>query len=403
MPLGASPAATHLWTDQDGRRYDAAILSTYNGEVTFQRPDGRTFTLAQNDLVPSDQMLVREWIDKQPVGQGIKPPPTAKLSSFGRSFVIDEPRVLRLRSLPGKGYPNTYLGIPLTLRNKDAGPVEYVNVYFYNSDHTRRIFPLVPPGSTLMVQDGETTAFLPTSEVQLGRTYVVLLPLQDPTVRVAAYAVAVVGNSAQTVATVFPSGSWREFDFPEKSLVARDKYADYSGQELYTNQAPADLFSLPEVVRLRPRTGEATPDRDYFRLSLGVKAPFPASALQAQWYAFDKDHKLIHAVGEPPYATPNRKDSFYVIQLAGHGPAELNDAVPPTQGEAWDLLQLPDAAWWDRPEVDSIVFVFGTETKKVAKVFSKSGATLADLPVPEKDALGDAKPAILAQIPVREY
>ncbi len=403
LSLAATNDNNHLWTDQDGRRYDAAILSTYEGEVTFRRSDGRTFTLAQDNLVASDQLLVREWQENQPVGQGEVPPPTAKLSSYGRSFVVDEPRVLRLRPLPGKGYPNTYLGIPLTLRNNDAGPLEYANVYFYNPDHTRRSFPLPPPASTLTVRDGETTAFLPTSDIKPGRTFMVLLPLQDPTVRVAAYAVAVVGNDQQTVATVFPSGSWRDFDFPEKALVARDKYADYSGQELYTDQSATDLFALPEVVRLRPRTGEATPDRDYFRLSLGVKQPFPASALQAQWYAFDKDHKLLHSAGEPPYAMANRKDSFYVIQLAGHGPAELNDAVPPTQGDAWDLLQLPDAAWWDRPEVDSLVFVFGTETKKVAKVYSKSGATLADLPVPEKAALGDAQPATAAQIAERQY
>ena len=89
--------------------------------VTFRHPDGRTFTLAFDDLVPNDREAVRDWLLKQPAGTGEDPPPTQTLSPIGRPFLIDEPRVLRLRPLQDHGYLSAYLGIPLTLRNTSGG------------------------------------------------------------------------------------------------------------------------------------------------------------------------------------------------------------------------------------------------------------------------------------------
>jgi hypothetical protein len=225
----------------------------------------------------------------------------------------------------------------------------------------------------------------------------------DPSVRTAAYAVVVAGNDGQAVATVYPGGSWRDFSFPEHDEIAQDRYADYAGQELYPTQAPADLFVLTDVTRLRPVTGDHTPEHDYFRLSLRTKVLLPAAALSAQWYAFDARHNLLHSEDEVPYANPARTDNFYYVIVQGYGPLEISDPVPPTVGDAVHTLHLPGGAWWDKPEVDSIVFIFGTETKKVARVYSKSGATLADLPVPEKAALDGANPPPEKTIPERLY
>jgi len=186
----------------------------------------------------------------------------------------------------------------------------------------------------------------------------------------------------QAVTSVFPAGSWRDFDFPEHSLVNIDSYADYSGQELYTDKKPAQLFDITDVTRLKPADGSHSPERDYFRLSLSILQPFPAVALAGRWYAFDRDHKLVHSEDLAPYAVSNRKD---------------------TESGSQDTLQLPGAAWWDKPEVDSIVFVFGTETKKVARFFSKSGASFLSLPIPEVEALGGAALSAEKDIPVRTY
>jgi hypothetical protein len=218
----------------------------------------------------------------------------------------------------------------------------------------------------------------------------VLFPIRDPSVRMAAYDVVAAGTGLQTVATVFPDGSWRDFDFPERALVALDKYADYSGQELYPTSSPADLFEFTSIARLQPADASATATtnenlRDYFRLSLRIFSPFPAAALSARWYAYD------------------RKDGMFILIQPGQGPASLTDAIAPATGNTFDTVQLPGGTWWDKPEVDSLAFVFGTETKKIVRIISKSGATLADLPVPEKAAFGDAQPAPQADIPVRTY
>ena len=407
-------AQTRYWTDLDGHHYDAAIVSLYQDELaTFRHPDGRTFTLALDDLVPNDREAVREWLLKQPAGTGEDPPPTQTLSPIGRPFLIDEPRVLRLRPLQDHGYLSAYLGIPLTLRNTNGGTIDFVNVYFFDDQHKRIPFPLPPRGSPLMIQDGRTLMTINTRELVPGKTYMVLFPIRAPEVRMAAYDVVTVGNSLETAATVFPEGSWRDFDFPEHSLVALDKYADYSGQELYPNKQPADLFEFASIARLQPADSGANPPaaapapdeatRDYFRLSLRLFQPFPAAALSAAWYAFDKNHQLLHTEDTPPYAQPDRKDGMFILIQAGEGPAGLADAVTPATGNTFDTVQLPGAAWWDKPEVDSLVFVFGTETKKIVRVISKSGATLADLPVPEKAAFGDASPPPQADMPVRTY
>jgi len=408
---GLSPicvqAQSHFWTDQDGRRYDASIINLYKDQtVTFRRPDGRIFTLTMSDLVPSDQMVAREWLLKQPKGTGENPPPANTLSPIGREFVVDEPRVMRVRPMAGKGYPSAYFGIPITLRHDHVGALEFVNVYFYNDQHQRIPYPLPPANGALMLYKDGTTAIINTADIKPGQTYTIIFPffpMRDSTVRDAPNAVVVAGNSLQAVATVFPDGSWRDFDFPERDIVALDKYADYSGQELYADKQPADLFALADVTRLQPVNGDHSPERDFFRLSLRVLQSFPAAALSGRWYAFDKNHTLLHAEDLPPYTEPKRKDGFYQLLLAGRGTAELNDAVPPTEGTAFHSLQLPGAAWWDKPEVDSLVFVFGSETKKIACVFSKSGAAFADLPVPEKETFSDATPAPEKEIPTRQY
>jgi hypothetical protein len=401
-PTRAS-AQIRFWTDTDGHHYEAAIVSLYHDQATFRHPDGRTFTIAMADLVPNDQEIVREWLAKQPRGMGESPPPTMTLSHFGREFVLDEPRVLRLRSLPDHGYMSAYLGIPLTLRDLAAGTLDFVNVYFYDDEHRPIPFPLPPPNSPIMIQDGVTTHFVNPADIKPGTTYMVLVPIRDPAIHQAAYTVIVAGNSLQAVTTVFPVGSWHDFDFPERGLIAIDKYADYSGQELYTDKKPADLFAITEVTRLQPADGNHSPERDYFRLSLRILQPFPAVALAARWYAFDKDAKLVHAEDQPPYAQPGRKDGLLVISQAGTGPADISDAISPTGSDTRDTIQLPGAAWWDKPEVDSLVFVFGTETKKVALIFSKSGMSIAKLPVPEVEALGGAQPAAQLELPVRSY
>jgi len=410
------------WTDTDGHHYEATIFSLYKDQATFRHPDGRTFTIAIGDLVPNDQVRVREWLAKQPLGMGESPPPTMTLTHFGREFLLDEPRVLRLRSLPDHGYMSAYLGIPLTLRGQLAGALDFVNVYFYDDEHRQIPFPLPPPDSPIMIQDGVTTRFIKPSEIKPGITYMVLVPIRDPAIHQAAYDVVVAGNRLQAVTTVFPEGSWRDFDFPEKSLIAIDKYADYSGQELYTDKKPADLFEITDVTRLQPADGDHSPERDYFRLTLRILQPFPAVALAGRWYAFDKNHKLVHAEDLPPYAQPydknlkpvqpealpslsqsSRKDGMYVISQSGSGPADISEAITPTESETRDTVQLPGAAWWDKPEVDSIVFVFGTETKKVVRFFSKSGASILTLPVPEVESHAGAQPAAQTEIPVRSY
>ena len=409
--LAGSPglAQTRYWTDLDGHHYYAVVVSLYQDEfVTFRHPDGRTFTLAIEDLVPNDREAVREWFLKQPAGTGEDPPPTQLLSPFGRPFLLDEPRVLRLRAMQDHGYLSAYLGIPLTLRNASGGTLDFVNVYFFDDQHKRISFPLPPRGSPLMIQDGRTTGFKKPGDLVPGQTYMVLFPIRDPSVRMAAYDLVVAGTGLQTVATVFPEGSWRDFDFPERAIVALDKYADYSGQELYPNRQPADLFEFASIARLQPANTAAAQTinenaRDYFRLSLRIFQPFPAATLSARWYAFDHQHQLLHAEDTPPYAQPDRKDGMFILTQAGQGPATLNDAISPATGNTFDTVQLPGATWWDKPEVDSIVFVFGTETKKIVRLISKSGASLSDLPVPEKAALGDARPAPQADIPVRTY
>jgi len=402
-----SQTQSHFWHDLDGHIYDASILSLYQDSlVTFRHPDGRTFTLAIDDLMPNDREKVREWLLKQPKGAGEDAPPTQSLSTFGRSFLLDEPRVIRLRPLLDHGYLSAYLGIPLTIRNLKAGTLDFVNVYFYDSQHKRIPFPLPPPGNPLMVQDGKTTAFIKPSELKPGKTYMVLIPIRDPEVRTAAADVVVAGNSLQMGVAIFPGGTWRDFDFPERGLVALDKYADYDGQELYTDKQPDELFQFYAVERLQPTAAAASTDNathDYFRLLLRIQQPFPAAALSGRWYAFDKDHKLIQKEDTPPFAQPNRTDGMFILVQAGQGPAGLNDAVTPTLGENFDAVQLPGAAVWDRPEVDSIVFVFGTENKKIVRVVSKSGATLADLPVPEKESFAGAQPTTTSVLPLKTY
>jgi hypothetical protein len=397
------PNPTRYWTDQDGHHYDAAVVSLYNDEVTFKHPDGRTFTLALADLAPNDREAVRTWLLRQPRGSGEDPPPTQMLSPYGRRFILDQPRVLRLRPLQDHGYSSAYLGVPLTIRNIPGSNPDFVSVYFYDDERKRIPFPMPPPGSPLMVQDGKTTAFIKPSDLKPGQTYMVLIPIRDPSVRLAAYDLVVAGNSLQVVTAVFPDGSWRDFDFPERALVATDKYADYSGQELYTGKVPLDLFNIEDVTRLQPANGDHSPERDYFRLSLRIQQPFPASALSARWYAFDQNHKLIHWEDTPPYAQAKRTDDMFIIAQPGSGHAELSDAIAPTEGATFDTVQLPGAAWWDKPEVDSIVFVFGTETKKIARVYSKSGASFAELPVPEKEAFGEGRPLLQRNLPVRQY
>ncbi len=402
--FGAARAQSRYWTDQDGHHYDAAIVSVYHDNViTFRHPDGRTFTLALSDLVPNDREAVRTWLIHQPRGMGEDPPPTQSLSPYGRRFVLDEPRVLRLRPLLDHGYLSAYLGVPLTLRKVDGPNLDFVNVYFYDDQRKRIPFPMPPPGSPIMVQNGETTAFIKPADLKPGQTYMVLIPIRDPAVRMAAYQVVVAGSSLQAVATVFPDGSWRDFDFPEHSLVGLDKYADYSGQELYPGNTPVELFSIADVARMQPANGNHNPDQDFFRLSLRIQQPFPASALSACWYAFDEHHALIHAEDTPPYADAKRKDGMFILAQPNLGPADLSDAITPTETGTYDTVQLPGAAWWDKPEVDSIVFVFGTETKKVVRVYSKSDTTFAELPVPEKAAFGDAKPLTQHEIPVKQY
>jgi hypothetical protein len=396
-------AQVRFWTDSDGHHYEATIVSLYHDQATFQHPDGRTFTLAIGDLTPNDQAIVREWLAKQPLGMGESPPPTMTLSHYGREFLLDEPRVLRLRALADQGYLSSYLGIPLILRDLSAGPLDFVNVYFYDDERRLIPFPLPPPDSPIMIQDGITTSFIKPADVKPGTTYMVLIPIRDPSIHEAAYDLVVAGNSLQAVATVFPEGSWRDFDFPEHSLIAIDKYADYSGQELYTEKKPDSLFAITDVTRLQPANGDHSPDHDYFRLSLSILQPFPAVALAGRWYAFDKNDQLIHSEDLPPYAVPNRKDGFFVISQTGTGPADISEAIMPTDSDARDTLQLPGAAWWDKPEVDSIVFVFGTETKKVARLFSKSNVSILKLPIPEVQALMGALPAAEAEIPVRTY
>jgi hypothetical protein len=396
-------AQNHLWTDQDGHRYDAAPADLFdNQQITFRRPDGSTFTLPLNDLTRDDQQAIHDWFYKLPQNVGEAAPPTQRLSPYGRSFVLDQPRVLRIRPFASKGYASAYLAIPLTLRNDLAGPLDFVNVYIYDIDHKPRAYPIVPPDGPLMIQDGETTAFLRPAEFKVGQTYVVLFPLEDAAARTAAYIVVVAGNKYHPVSIVYPGGSWRDFPLPEHDLLAADKYADFSAQELYPEKSPADLFDIADVLRLRPASDDHSPAHDFFRLSLHTKVTLPATALQADWYAFDKQHHLLHTEGQPPYANPGRTDIFYYITLAGHGPVDISDPVPPTAGDV-HTLELPNAAWWDNPDVDSLVFVFGTETKKVARVYSKSGATLVELPVPEKEALGGATPPTLAKIPERTY
>ncbi len=133
------------WTDLDGHHYEATIVSLYKDEqVTFRHPDGRTFTLDLNDLVPNDREAVREWLLQQPAGAGEDPPPTQSLSALGRPFILDEPRVLRLRPLQDHGYLDAYLGIPLTLRNTDGSTLDYVYVYFFDDQHKRIPFILPP-------------------------------------------------------------------------------------------------------------------------------------------------------------------------------------------------------------------------------------------------------------------
>ncbi len=398
---GLTPARAQVrfWTDTDGHHYEATIISLYHDQATFRHPDGRTFTIALGDLAPNDQAIVREWLVKQPLGQGESPPPTMTLSHYGREFLLDEPRVLRLRSLADEGYMSSYLGIPLTLRDQMSGALDFVNVYFYDDERRQIPFPLPPPGSPIMIQDGVTTRFIKPAEVKPGLTYMVLIPIRDPAIHEAAYDLVVAGNSLQAVATVFPQGSWRDFDFPEHDLIAIDKYADYSGQELYTDKVPADLFEITEVARLKPTDGSSSPERDYFRLSVRILQPFPAVALAGRWYAFDKSGKLLHAEDLPPYAQPNRKDGLFVISQTGTGPADISEAIIPSEN---DTLQLPGAAWWDKAEVNSIAFVFGTETKKVARLFSKSSKSML-LPIPDVEALIGAQPAVQTDIPVRTY
>ncbi|HTB62939.1 MAG TPA: hypothetical protein VK737_05060, partial [Opitutales bacterium] len=359
---------SRFWTDLDNHRYDATIVSLYQDSlVTFRHPDGRTFTLAIDDLAPNDREAARDWLLLQPAGTGEDPPPTQTLSPYGRSFLIDEPRILRLRALKDHGYLSAYLGIPLTVRSTQNGALEYVNVYFFDEQHKRIPFYLPPRNEPIMVQDGKTTSFIKPGDFKAGQTYMVLIPIRDPSVRQAASSLVVAGNSFQAVATVFPNGSWRDFDFPERNLVMLDKYADYSGQELYPTKDANELFQFFSVARLQPATSDTTanPARDYFRYEIRVLQPFPASALSAQWYAFDKNHRLLHSEDTPPYSQPDRKDGMFILIQAGQGPAALTDAVTPTSGNNFDSVQLPGAAWWDKPEVDSIVFVFGTETKKI--------------------------------------
>jgi len=395
-------AQVRFWTDSDGHHYEATIVSLYQDQATFRHPDGRTFTLAIGDLTPNDQETVREWVAKQPRGMGESPPPTMTLSHYGREFLIDEPRVLRLRSLADQGYLSAYLGIPLTMRNQMSGQLDFVNVYFFDDEHHRIPFPLPPPDSPVMVQDGNTTRFIKPGNMKPGTTYMVLIPIRDPSIHQAAYDVVMAGNSLQAVATVFPEGSWRDFDFPGRDLIAIDKYADYSGQELYTDKKPAQLFDMVEIARLKPTSGDQSPVRDYFRLKLRVFQPFPAVALSGSWYAFDQNGKLLHSEDVPPYAEPNRKDGMFVISQSNTGPTDISEAVLPTTSDTSDTLQLPGAAWWDKPEVNSIVFVFGTETKKAAQVFSKSPPAKT-LPVPGAEALMGPLPPAQTDIPVHTY
>ncbi len=402
-----APAQTRYWTDLDNHHYDASLVSFFEekGLVTFRHPDGRTFTLSLDDLVPNDREAVRAWLLKQPDGVGADAPPTQALSRVGRSFVMDEPRVLRLRPLQDHGYLSAYLGIPITVRNNKDGALSYVNVYFFDDQHKRilRDFPNISGGNPLMIQDGRTTAFVKPADFKPGQTYMVIIPIRDPAARMAPYAVVVAGNGPQNAVAVFPEGSWRDFDFPERPFLNNDKYADYSGQELYATSKPADLFDITSVERLQAAAGERTPERDYFRLSLRIDQPFPAAALSARWYAFDKNLKLLHYEDTPPYAQADRKDGMFILNLYGLGPAALTDAVKPTKSDGLHTVQLPGAAWWDKPDVETIVFVFGTETKKVAKVFSKSGVELKDLPVPEKESFGGANVNTLPSIHLRPY
>ncbi|MGA2051786.1 MAG: hypothetical protein ABSH19_00600 [Opitutales bacterium] len=399
----AARAQERIWTDQDGRRYDASPSDLYNNQITFRRPDGSTFTLQLQDLIPEDQQSIHDWFYKQPKDVGTLPPPTQRLSPYGRSFVLDTPRVLRLRPLASKGYADAFLGIPITLRNDNDGPLEFVNLYIYDVDRKQREYPIVPPDGPLMVQDGDTTAFIRPGDFKIGQTYMVLYPLQEPASRTATYIVVVAGNDYRPVSIVYPSGSWRDFSFPEHDKLDAEKYSDFSAQELYPEKNPSDLFEIAGVTRLLPLSGDHSSAHDFFRLALRIKVALPAAALSGQWYAFDKNHQLLKSVGQPPYSNPGRTDIFYFVVVPGRGPADISDAIIPTQGTEYDTLELPDGAWWDNPEVDSLVFVFGTETKKVAQVFSKSGATLADLPVPEKAAFGDVNVTSQPKIPQRIY
>lgn len=51
------------FTDSQGRKLDAEIISAAGGQVTLKRADGRTFNVAATSFTPADQKFISDWAD----------------------------------------------------------------------------------------------------------------------------------------------------------------------------------------------------------------------------------------------------------------------------------------------------------------------------------------------------
>lgn len=51
------------FTDSQGRKLDAEIISAAGGQVTLKRADGRTFNVAATSFTPADQKYISDWAD----------------------------------------------------------------------------------------------------------------------------------------------------------------------------------------------------------------------------------------------------------------------------------------------------------------------------------------------------
>ncbi len=58
-----STLPAHEFTDLQGRKLDAEIISAAGGQVMLKRADGRTFNVAAASFIAADQKFISDWAD----------------------------------------------------------------------------------------------------------------------------------------------------------------------------------------------------------------------------------------------------------------------------------------------------------------------------------------------------